>query len=183
MSMWAFIRRRFLALLVDYLVILGWMGLIGMVSFVVFRVWLGGYPDYLGMFGPYVTQALFFTILTLPIAIYLYTTESGLQAATFGKRVVGLAVKDQSGIGATRHQIARRTIVKLLPWEIAHTFIWQLMNFFYHHGYETDPPFWILVGLIGAMMLAVVYVLMVFIRHDGRGPHDLVAGTTVFSSK
>ena len=72
-----------------------------------------------------------------------------------------------------------RTIVKLLPWEIAHTFIWQMQYVFYQSGYEADVPIWIFAGLNVSMILVIIYVAMIALRQDGRAPHDLVAGTRV----
>ena len=139
----------------------------------------GGFPDYLGTLGPIGTQLLFFLLLTLPVGLYLYFTESSPRHATIGKQKAGLVVVSKNGDTPRKAQTALRTIVKLLPWEIAHTFVWQLQNVFYLHGYEADVPIWIFIGLIASMFLAVIYVAMVAFRRDGRGPHDIVAGTMV----
>lgn len=172
--------RRFQALLIDYLVILAWMGILFVAAYTWFAA-VGRFPDYLGMFGPIGAQAIFFFLLTLPVGLYLYSTEASVHHATIGKRKLGLAVASAKGGAPRRRHIAVRTIVKLLPWEIAHTFVWQLQYFLYKHGYETQPPVWILVGLSGAVFLAAIYVAMVALRRDGRGPHDLAAHTKVLS--
>jgi len=171
--------RRVYALLIDYLFILVWMGAIGITSFVLFVVAGDGYPDYLGMFGPLGTQLLFFLLLTVPIGVYLYATESGRYHATLGKRKAGLRVVSVHEAPLSKMQVFWRTIVKLLPWEIAHTFVWQLQYVFYTHGYQPEPPVWVMIGLSGSILLAAIYVLMVLLRKDARGPHDLVAGTHV----
>lgn len=77
---------------------------------------LGGFPDYLGIFGVLGTQAIFFTILTLPVGLYLYLTESSTHQSTLGKRRVGIKVVKVSGSKPSRKNILLRTVVKLLPW-------------------------------------------------------------------
>lgn len=176
------LRKRFAALGYDYLVILGWMGVVGIVSLGTYLA-LGHMPDYLGALGPVGSQALFFLVLTLPVALYLFATESGPRHATFGKRKMGLCVVGRNGHVPTKKQILARTFVKLLPWEMAHTFVWQMQYVFYREGYDAMPELWIFVGLNAATALAVLYVAMVMFRRDGRGPHDIVARTQVVSTR
>ena len=78
-----------------------------------------------------------------------------------------------------RRNILLRTIVKLLPWEIAHTFVWQMQYVFYKSGYEADVPVWIFVGLNVPIVLIFIYIAMIALRRDGRAPHDLAGGTIV----
>src|SRR5665647_2509521 len=60
--------RRLAALLLDYLVILAWMTLLAVVSLAVYLS-VGDYPDVLGAVGPFGAQAVFFTLLTLPVGL------------------------------------------------------------------------------------------------------------------
>jgi uncharacterized RDD family membrane protein YckC len=170
--------RRLKALLIDYFIILVWMGIVGIVGFI-FSRFTGGYPDYLGAFGPFGTQALFFLILTLPIGLYIFITESGAEQATFGKQKVAIKVVNDRGDPPSRSSIATRTIVKLLPWEVSHTLVWQMQYVSYKEGYDAEVPAWIIIGLCMAMAAVLVYVAMIAIRRDGKAPHDIVAGTEV----
>ena len=113
------------------------------------------------------------------IGIYLYVTEVGTRQETIGKIKVGMRVVTLEGGAPSKISILMRTIVKLLPWEIAHTFIWQMQYVFYQSGYEADVPIWIFAGLSVSMILVIIYVAMIALRQDGRAPHDLVAGTRV----
>lgn len=176
------LKKRFLALFYDYLVILGWMAFLAGVSLALYLS-LGSIPDYFGTLGPVGAQLLFFSVLTLPVGLYLFVTEAGKRHATFGKRRTGLTVVGTNGRAPTKVRILVRTIIKLLPWEIAHTFMWQMQFVFYKHGYDAMPDAWIFVGLNVATVLAVMYVAMVVFRRDGRGPHDLIAGTQVVANK
>jgi uncharacterized RDD family membrane protein YckC len=170
--------RRIKASLIDYLVILAWMAIIGLVGLTLSLI-TGGYPDYLGTFGPVGAQIIFFFVLTFPVGIYLYVSEVGTRQATIGKIKVGMRVVTLEGGAPSKISILMRTIVKLLPWEIAHTFIWQMQYVFYQSGYEADVPIWIFAGLNVSMILVIIYVAMIALRQDGRAPHDLVAGTRV----
>lgn len=169
---------RIKALLIDYLVILAWIAIVGLVGFVI-SVMAGGYPDYLGAFGPFGAQIIFFLVMTFPVGAYLYLTESGTHHATFGKRKVGIRVVGSDGGMPSKRSILLRTIIKLLPWEVAHTFVWQMQYVFYRSGYEAEMPEWIFVGLSISIILVVIYIGMIALRPDGRGPHDLLAGTLV----
>ena len=168
--------RRLAALGLDYLVILAWMIILGLVSAIIFLT-RGELPDTLGMFGPIGSELLYFLLLTFVVGIYLYRTESGPHRSTWGKRRMGLEVIGIDGSVPKRTKILLRTVVKLLPWETAHFFIWQLMGVIYREGKDATPGAWIFVGMHAATAAAIVYVAMVMA--SGRGPHDLAAGTRV----
>lgn len=170
-------KQRVSALLLDYLVILGWMAVLGLGSLMVTAL-SGGYPDVLGTLGPVGAQAVFFLLLTLPVGLYLYLGESGPAQATWGKRRLGLTVTRADGTRPSRGQVAVRTVVKLLPWEAAHTFIWQMQAVFYRSGYDADVPVWIFAGL-NVVLIAVVVYLAMSLLGGRRGPHDRASSTVV----
>lgn len=170
------LKNRIAALFLDYLVILAWMGVLTVGSLLV-SLAPGPFPDTLGSLGPVGSQVLYFFLLTFVVGVYLYRTESGPHQATWGKRRLRLRVVDIDGAPVSKRRILLRTAVKLLPWELAHTFVWQMMWTFYQHGYDTTPPVWVLIGLNTATLAAIVYVIMVATTR--RGPHDRAAGTRV----
>ncbi len=167
--------RRIAALLIDYLFILGWMGVLFGASMIVLTV-TGSLPNWLAQ-GTAVAQLLGFLVLVLPVGIYLWATESSGRQATIGKRALGLQVVTMAGARPGRVRILVRTAVKLLPWEWAHFWVWQLMAIVLAGG--TEFPAWLVVGLVSSQLLPVLYVLCVAVQRDRRGPHDLVAGTRV----
>ena len=169
--------RRLSAVLLDYLVILGWMVVIGLGSLTVLAI-RGDYPDVLGALGPYGAQATFFLLLTLPVGLYLFLTESGPAQATWGKRRRGLVVQARTGARPTRSQVALRTVVKLLPWEVSHGLIWQMQWVFHEEGYSADVPIWVFVGLNAVTAVVLVYLVM-SLTGERRGPHDRASGTVV----
>jgi hypothetical protein len=73
------------------------------------------------------------------------------------------------------------TVVKLLPWELAHFFVWHTAAI--ADGRQVAYPWWLQAGLLGSIAAPIGYVLVVALRRDGRGPHDLVAGTRVVAAR
>ena len=170
-------RRRLAALLLDYLVVLTWMVVLAVMSLAV-NLTMGDYPDVLGALGPFGAQAFFFSLLTLPVGLYLYLCESGPAQATWGKRRMGLVVRSVDGARPGRGQVAIRTVVKLLPWEIAHALIWQMQAVFHRSGYTAEIPIWIFVAL-GAVDVAVLAYLGTSLLGRRCGPHDRASRTLV----
>jgi uncharacterized RDD family membrane protein YckC len=166
--------RRVAALLLDYALILGWMAIVAAISAGI-ALAAGGYADWLA-WGTAVAQLLGFVVLVLPVGIYLFVTESSARQATVGKRVLRMRVVTRDGSRAPAWRILVRTVVKLLPWEIAHFFVWHTVAA--ASGDGVFPP-WLIAGLIVADVLPVAYVLTVLLEPQRRGPHDLVAGTRV----
>lgn len=167
--------RRIAALLIDWLLILSWMAVLFGASMVIV-VTTGSLPNWLA-YGTAVAQLIGFAVLVLPVGIYLWATESSAAQATVGKRAMGLRVVTLEGGRPGRGRILVRTVVKLLPWEWAHFWVWQLMAIVLTGG--TDVPGWIVAGLTSAYLVPLVYILVVAFQRDRRGPHDLVAGTRV----
>jgi uncharacterized RDD family membrane protein YckC len=166
--------RRIGALLIDYALILGWIAVVAGVSALIAAV-SGGYANWLDL-GTAVAELLGFVVLVLPVGVYLFLCERSARQATVGKRVLGLRVVAVDGSRASAGRILVRTVVKLLPWEVAHFFVWQTVDAVSRGG---EFAAWLLAGLVVADLLPVVYVLVVAFQRDRRGPHDLVAGTRV----
>lgn len=169
--------RRVGALLIDYALILGWIGVVAGVSAVI-ALLAGGYANWLE-WGTTVAELLGFVVLVLPVGIYLFLCEASARQATVGKRALRMRVVAVDGSRASAGRILVRTVVKLLPWEFAHFLVWHAVDAMSRGA--TEFPLWLLVGLIVADVLPVVYVLVVALQRDRRGPHDLVAGTRVIT--
>lgn len=143
---------------------------------------MGDYPDVLGAIGPFGAQAVFFVLLTLPVGLHLYLSESGPAQATWGKRRMGLVVRSLDGGRPGRGQVAIRTVVKLLPWEISHTLIGQMQAVFYRSGHQADVSVWIFVGL-GAVDVAILVYLGTSLFGRQRRPHGRASRTIVVESE
>lgn len=171
---------RLLALLVDYAVILGWMALLALGTTLLSAI-TGEMFNWLEL-GTAGAQLLGFLLLVLPVGVYLFLGESSSRQATLGKRAFRLRVVDaRNGDRPSRLRILVRTVVKLLPWEIAHFAVWNLIAIVADGG--TEFPAWLMGVLIVADLLPIVYVAFVLLQKDRRGPHDLIAGTRVVSGE
>jgi uncharacterized RDD family membrane protein YckC len=166
--------RRLLALLIDYALIVAYLAVLVLAALLIVRI-TGTLMDWLAL-GTVVAELLGFVLLVLPVGIYLYVGEASARQATVGKRVLGLRVVLQaSGERPGRVRILVRTVVKLIPWEFAHFFVWQAAA---SAGLAVFPG-WIAIGIITANLLPIAYLVCVLVQRDKRGPHDLVAGTRV----
>ena len=126
------------------------------------------------------TNTQLYTIITisLPVCLYFALTECSKWRATVGKRIMKLQVIQsvtESRISLRRSVL--RTIIKLLPWELAHvgnnlpTPIW----------YVEEPQFRIAVVFSGVLL--ATYVVVLLVNPSKKCIHDLVTATKVVSSR
>lgn len=170
---------RVLALLLDYAIILGWMAVLAITTLMLYAI-TGEFFNWLTL-GTAGAQVLGFLLLVLPVGIYLFVSEASSHQATVGKRVLHLEVVEASTGGRpSRSRILVRTIVKLLPWEIAHFAVWNIVGLVAVEDF--DFPVWLLVIVVIADVLPIAYIAMVAAQKERRGPHDLIAGTRVVRS-
>ena len=129
-----------------------------------------------------------YTLLTvsLPIWAYFAGYESRADHATPGKRWLGVTVASTGAKPLSFGRAFLRTILKLLPFEVAHVFLAVPANPFIDpltHA-MTVPGFDDLgasvhAGLLVAVLLAGAQLFTMLLHPDGRGVHDLVAHTFV----
>jgi uncharacterized RDD family membrane protein YckC len=112
--------------------------------------------------------------VSLPSWVYFTISDSSRRGATVGKRVLGLAVRDDADDGRlSRGRSLARTAVKLLPWELTH-----VMIFLPEPIGETLTPFKTgMIVLVNSLML--IWLVVPVIRPDRRALHDLAAGSVV----
>lgn len=99
-------------------------------------------------------------------------------ASNPGQKAVELADpgRREPGHRITYPQAFTQTIIKLLPWEIAHltnnipTPMWY------------DPDAGLRFGFLVVPLLVVIYLVQVVFNKNGRGIHDLIAKTVVVCS-
>lgn len=167
---------RLLSLLIDYGLILAYLAGLVLVALGIYAL-TGTLYDWLSL-GTAGAELLGFVVLVLPVGVYLYLCEASERQATVGKRVLSLRVVDAATGGTlSKPRVLVRTIVKLLPWEVAHFMVWQAVAFTATGA--TDFPAWLSVGMVVANVLPILYIVMVLFQRDGRGPHDLIARSRV----
>lgn len=158
--------RRIAAYLIDYGVILIWIGLL----FAAASTGLLGFhsPDSWTTGDRWIAQGQGFLAMTLPVYLYFTLLEAFGAKATLGKCALRLQVQ------GSLPRIALRNMLKFLPWELAHFAIWHTMP-----RPMASQPSTIGLGLMClSMAVATLYVASLFIE-PGRTPYDRISHTTV----
>ncbi len=118
-------------------------------------------------------QLYVLTTISIPVWIYFGCFDSNKSNGTFGKRIFKLNVKDNQNqkIGFSKSLL--RTILKLLPWEIAHIGVIFPKPMYY----ENEPMIRIL-SYVGIFLFAI-YVISIWTDSRKRTIYDKVLGTIV----
>lgn len=154
----------------DWLVVAGWLGVLGLVGLLVRPLLDGSAAPWSPSQRDLLVADLLITLATVvPYVIYLSVTESSPRRATVGKRWAGLVVADASGGPATAGQVWFRNIVKALPWQLAHLGVSRAI-------FEVQLP---LALTLTVLSLVLAAACMAPALVGGRGVHDRLAGTRV----
>ncbi|EAD5705313.1 RDD family protein [Listeria innocua] len=164
------LKRRFLALLFDYLTILCYMLILFGTSMFIYLIILDGIPIFneLGM-------NLISLTLIVPVVLFSIITESSKEHATLGKMKIRLMVSSTKSETVKLWQIIVRNIVKFLPRQLAHMAIFH--SFILKWEFT---PLWTVIMIV-VDILPFVWIGFLF-RKDHRGIHDLIAKTVVTES-
>jgi uncharacterized RDD family membrane protein YckC len=161
------LKKRFLALILDYLVFVCYGVILFCISMFIYFVILDGIPNFNELEMNLVSLSLI-----VPIVLYSIIMESCKQHATLGKRIMKIKVASITSDHVRFWQITIRNIIKFLPWQLAH------MAIFHAFTLQWKPtPLWTVV-LITTDVLPFLWIGFLF-RKDHRGLHDLIAKTVV----
>ena len=165
--------RRVAAFAVDYGVILVYLGVLALVG-VLGRA-AGVLPaEVTTPAGRVAAQLAGIAVLTLPVTLWFAGWEAGPGGATPGKRVLGLRVVTTGGERLGWPRSLLRTALKFtVPWELAHTAVWNLLAWPGGGGSVVDT---VLLGVANAIIVVDVVSLFVGTR---RTPYDRITGTVV----
>jgi uncharacterized RDD family membrane protein YckC len=126
--------------------------------------------------NPLVGDLIAFLILVLPVILYFTLQESSSRQSTWGKRKWRLLVVNGKGERLTFGRAFIRSLLKFLPWQIAHTCL------FHWHGWPlapAEPTLLVLVGFGLVYLLVGLYIASALITKDHRTPYDWAAGSYV----
>lgn len=123
-------------------------------------------------------HAMAFLALTVPVALYFALSEASRAGATLGKRALGLRVVALEGGRVSPGRSLARSAIKLAPWEVAHTALWQTPG----QPFVSPPAAANVAGYILALGAAALYGGALFVG-DRRTPYDHIAGTRVVSAR
>ncbi|WP_099361082.1 RDD family protein [Fredinandcohnia onubensis] len=167
--MYASFRLRFKAFMIDYIIILAYL-----VVLIITSVFL--FPSLQELFkgSVVVAQLSGFIMVTLPVSLYFIISDSKIVGQSFGKRKSGIKVVRESGEAVSFLQMAFRTILRFLPWELSHFLVYRLM---YIGDGGVPFAYTMIGGLIYALMFA--YILTCIFTKKKQSLYDLLAKTYV----
>ncbi|WP_241654756.1 RDD family protein [Sporolactobacillus shoreae] len=171
--MYAPLKTRICAFLLDYLVIAVYGVLVLGTLSVAFRSFFR--PLFTG--SPAIAELTGFALITLPVSLYFLLCERSDWQGTWGKKKMSLRVVDGSGrrIGLSRSIL--RTAIKFLPWEMAHFAVWHMIL-------PSNFSGGVVIGILIMVYLAVIsYVLSPLLNKKKQTIYDRIAGTAVIRNE
>ena len=169
------LQLRLIAFVLDYVVILGYIAILTGVSLMVAN---GPFQQQvIPLFANPITSDLvaFFTLVS-PVISYFALQESSAKQATWGKRKVKIQVVTTDGKRLSRGRAFVRSGVKFLPWQLAHTALFNIEG--WPIAPETPGPL-VTVGLILVWVLVGAYFVSLVVSKRRRTPYDWLAGSVV----
>lgn len=170
------IGPRLLAFLLDYLVITAYIVALTLVTQAAV---LAGVPITSLFANPIRADLFAFLLLVLPVILYFALSESGPRQATWGKRRMNLCVTDVTGRRLAFPRALLRSAVKFLPWQIAHTSLFQIPGWPLN---VTTVPTGPVIGFTLVWVLIFVYLGFLLFHPAHRTPYDLASGSVVAAS-
>ena len=176
---YASFAKRLKAFAFDYLIIFAYIVVLAGVNFGL--ILSGGALEEISPFfaSSIVKDAIAFLTLILPVILYFIIQESSPRQATWGKRKAGIRVVNASGEILTRMQAFVRSLIKFLPWQIAHTSIYHI------EGWPlapAEPSAMVMAGFTLVYLFVGIYITSALISKNHRTPYDYVAGSYVIVS-
>ena len=177
--MFAGLKPRLIAFGYDYLVILGIIFVVSLVgSFIAF----GPFQEPLtqGLSTPLARDVLAFVAVILPVMLYFAIQESSMAQGTWGKRKARVRVQTLAGERMNFGRSFIRSAVKFLPWQIAHTCLFNIPGW---PVAPVEPPAWVLWGFGVVWGLVGINFGMLVWSKTHRTFYDWAAGTAVVFSQ
>ena len=162
---------RVTAFVFDYLIIAGYLILVVAAGSILNALFPIIQRELFG--NPLSGQITGFLIVTFPISLYFILFESSGWQATWGKRRLGLRVTRTDGTRLTVLRAGSRTLLKFIPWELAHTCIWQIS-----FAQEAAKPM-ITMGFAVVWILVGANVVSLWISPTHQTLYDWLSGTYV----
>lgn len=151
------IIRRFTAILIDYLILSIYAGILFMLS-----------PIFSSLFQESALKSEFFgfVLLVTPVFLYFFLFEASPLKGTPGKCFMHLKVIKLDGTNFSYKNSFWRSLVKFIPWEIAHFALWQFI--FPNSTFSfMAMPLLVIVNFLG-----VLYIAFPLLNRRARAIHD-----------
>lgn len=159
------ILRRILAFFIDFLLLAAYAGLLFFFVSPVVQPWFTSSAQQAELVG--------FLLLTLPFVLYFVVSEASAWSGSLGKCLLSLRVLDNNNKKKISiSQSLKRSILKFLPWELAHFAIWNAFIF------ESSLSGMAIGALALCYALAILYAIGL-LRKPHRPFYDRIADTVV----
>jgi uncharacterized RDD family membrane protein YckC len=158
--------KRGLAFLIDYCIIATY----GLMLFGGVMVAQALFQFEIPVLSPVSGQLLGFISLTFPVLLYFFLSEKGKHQGTIGKRILKIRVDGD--------YLLLRSILKFIPWEIAHAGVLWL---FYYENAGIETPIWVWILLLLPQLLVVIYFITLLAYKGEQSVYDKIAHTRVYS--
>lgn len=162
------IGTRIIAFLWDYVIILGYLLLLFVLSFF-------ARPLLIQLFTANSLSAELtgFLLITLPVYLYFSISEGGELHATWGKRKMGIWVMGVDGRSIGLRRSLFRSALKFAPWELSHFTIWHIVI------PSNYPDYLINLLLIAVYGRVFIYLVSPLMNKNKQTVYDTFAGTVV----
>ena len=168
--------KRLKAFAFDYIIIFAYIVVLAGVNYGIFLS-RGALEEISPLFAsPIIKDAIAFLTLILPVILYFTLQESSPKQATWGKRRVGLRVVNVNGETLTKAQAFARSLIKFLPWQIAHTSIYHIEGLPFA---PVEPSPMVIAGFVLVYLLVGIYTASALISKKHRTPYDWASGSYV----
>lgn len=172
---YAGIWRRFVAFLLDYLIISAYLVLLVIVGGGLGRGPLRGV--FQGMFAdPNRSELSAFLLLVFPVILYFALFEHSSWQGTWGKRKMGLGVTDVHGGRVSLPRSFARSVLKFVPWELTHACLWRIPG--WPLAPATPSPL-ITAGLVLVWVVVGAYLVSMLVSKQHQTLYDRISGTVV----
>lgn len=167
--------RRLLAFALDYLLIAAYLITLAAASLAILATPVRA--RFLAIWSnAWSAELAGFLLLTTPVILYFALFESSPAGATLGKRRLHVRVTSLDGHPLSFERALVRSLIKFLPWEMAHFTIWHYVNGAAGHA---SPPGWTTITLAAVYLLVAAYLVSLFIGNAHRTIYDRAAGSRV----
>jgi uncharacterized RDD family membrane protein YckC len=176
---YASFAKRLKAFAFDYIPICGYILLLAAVTMAVIKI-----AELIGLSlrwpeKPILADLMAFITLILPVILYFTLQEGSPKQATWGKRKAGIRVVNAHGETLTKRQAFVRSLVKFLPWQIAHTSIYHIEGLPFA---PVEPSPFVMAGFVLAYLLVGIYIASALISKKHRAPYDWATGSYVINA-
>ena len=176
---YAGLRLRALAFLVDYIIISIYIILLTALFSLLRLLPVSFLPQKLFM-TPLSGQITILFIVTLPVILYFALLESSGRQQTFGKFKLDLKVTNDAGARLSLIRSFIRSIIKFLPWELAHTCLWRIEGWPFEPK-EPSPLIW--GGLVLVWVFVGIYIISMLLSKTKQTFYDRLAGSLVIKTR